>query len=471
MRDDLNDLDLDLDLDAILAEFSAEEPKRESVKKPSAPPKAAKAAPERKPRHAPQEEPTVLRPAAPKAKPRPEKVKPQPEKPKPQPKKPRILPTERGENTPRHFTRRSLGALGLLLTAIALGWLLLHVHPGSGALSEDLTREENIPARLSLYLDSELSRTLGGVSAQSYALADSAPAPAPDPARYGVTDDVSQVAEVIELAASLLDGQSLAWNPDAQFLPGSSFRYYLDDSIFMLAWKEIIDNKCCTCAEVKIADGSQLRRKLAEDAYGSGVQLYASQMAREANAVVAINGDFYAFRNIGITVYRGQLYRCEPRSVDTCFFTDEGDMVFAYAGQLQGEDAVRKFIEDNNIRFSVAFGPVLVDDGKLRTVSSYPVGEIDHYYSRSSIGMLDSLHYLLMTVNYEGDYQHTCTTMQSGQYMLEKGCRKAYSLDGGQTSVIVIDGVPFNRVDWNNERIMSDIIYFSTAVHREEVGS
>jgi hypothetical protein len=46
--------------------------------------------------------------------------------------------------------------------------------------------------------------------------------------------------------------------------------------------------------------------------------------------------------------------------------------------------------------------------------------------------------------------------------------KNAYTLDGGQTSTLVFRDEPFNRVDWDFERTMSDIIYFATAVPEEE---
>lgn len=496
--------DFEFDLESILAEFSsdgavaaaapASEPaKRPQAEKPSqAAPRGATAVRPRaraaaEPGHSAQpkppaappsvEEPTVLRPAPrkserPKAPERPAKPE-APERPARQRRKTAaekeeasILPVISEE---WRRARRGIAIVFALLSALCLCWICLNVHPDTPASARE--SREDLSARLEQFNAASFSQMLGDPEAVSrfFTLSDSAAAPRPDPACYGSTTDTGEVQAVIERAAGLLDGETLAWDPGAVFLPGSEFRYYLDDSLFVLCWKEILDGKCCSCAEVRIADGSQLRRKLAEDSYGSSVQLYATQMAREANAVVAINGDFYAFRNLGVTVYQRQLYRCNPGSVDTCFFTGSGDMVFAYAGQLKGESEVRQFIEDNDVRFSVAFGPVLVDNGQLRSVTSYPVGEIDHYYSRSSIGMLGERHYLLMTVNYEGDYQHTCTTAQSGEFMLRKGCWKAYSLDGGQTSIIVLDGRAFNRVDWDSERSMSDLIYFATAVRSEEV--
>lgn len=484
--------DFDFDLDSILAEFSDSETAAGSSAPDPAPPRPAHAAPKTRPgagahaavpgtaaqagaksapavrparRHSAQkasavEEPTVLAPSAARPK-------------KPRPVRVREEEAPKVEKVPalRHWPRRLVAVCCALLSVLSLCWLCLHVRPdeGSGAL----VVREDLPARLDLYASNAVNAALGDTAAlpKLYAIAENATtAPKPDPSRFGSTTDTAQVEQVIALAAGLLDGQSLAWDPNAQFMSGSEFKYYLDDSLFVLCWKEIIDGKCCSCAEVKIADGSQLRRKLAGDSYGSSVQLYATQMARDANAVVAINGDFYAFRNLGVTVYQRQLYRCNLNAVDSCFFTAGGDMLFAYAGQLKSEAETKQFIQDNNVLFSLAFGPVLVDGGQLKEVSpSYPIGEVDHYYSRSSIGQLDTLHYLLMTVNYEGDYQHTCTIAQSGEYMFRKGCQKAYALDGGQTSIIVFRGDAYNRVDWDNERSMSDILYFATAVHQEEV--
>ena len=95
----------------------------------------------------------------------------------------------------------------------------------------------------------------------------------------------------------------------------------------------------------------ELRRKLAEDSYSSSVQLYASDMANASNAVVAMNGDFYAFRDLGITAYQRKLYRNNPAQVDSCFFTASGDMLFTRAGELMGEGEAEAFIEANDVVF------------------------------------------------------------------------------------------------------------------------
>ena len=278
---------------------------------------------------------------------------------------------------------------------------------------------------------------------------------------------------MIATASELLDGQPLSWNRNISFFPGSVIRYYCDDTILSIVWKEAIGNTVCTFAEIRIADGSQLRRALAGDSYSSSIQLKASDMAGAVNAVTAINGDFYAFRSIGVVVYKRELCRFAPSVLDTCFFTSSGDMLFAHAGELTDAAATERFIEENDILFSTSFGPILVEDGRIRELYSYPVGEVFEYFARSAIGTTDRLHYILMVTSSENSplYLDGMYASTAAQIMYDKGCRQAYELDGGQTAVIVFDGAPANGIVYGSERTMSDILYFATAIPGGEEGS
>ena len=291
-------------------------------------------------------------------------------------------------------------------------------------------------------------------------------APKPNHACFGETTDPAVVEAGIADASDLLEGQSLTWNRNISFFPGSVIRYYCDETILSIVWKEAIGNTVCTFAEVKIADGSQLRRTLAGDSYSSSIQLKASDMARAVNAVTAINGDFYAFRSIGVVVYKRELCRFAPSVLDTCFFTASGEMLFAHAGELTDPAETERFIAENDVLFSTSFGPILVEDGRIRELYSYPVGEVFDYYARSAIGTTDRLHYILMVTSSENSWMYLDGMYAStaAQIMYDKGCRQAYELDGGQTAVIVFDGTPANGIVYGSERTMSDILYFATAL-------
>ena len=385
----------------------------------------------------------------------------------------------REEKPPRVYTQKRIpGILRFLMalvfavfTLAAIAWGFFNLHPASGTLSfSGYDTKLRLSEKLDVYVNNAASDALGELAyiKKIYTLQESdTVSPAPNPDGFGTTYDPADLQAVIDRAAILLDGQKVTFDPTADFVPDEPIRWYLDDTILVIAWKEYIQERCCTFAEVKVAHGSQLRRKLAEDSYSSSVQLYASDMANASNAVVAINGDFYAFRDLGITVYQRKLYRNNPAQVDSCFFTASGDMLFSRAGELTGEGEAQRFIDDNDVVFAVAFGPVLVDNGELQYCSGYPIGEINTEYSRSCIAMTDDLHYLLMTINHTMDARPRATINELARFIYSKGVQKAYTLDGGQTAEIIMMGGPINHVDFGYERIVSDIIYFATAIPEE----
>ena len=378
---------------------------------------------------------------------------------------------------------RLIGAALALLCLLLLVWAAGHVHPEIASVSAAPlpSAAPGSPASApaaALALNERFSQAVENevhISAleditfirRSYSIPESAlVAPRPDRALFGETDDPNVVQAVVDSAAELLEGQSLAWNRDIAFMPGSTIRYYCDETILAIAWKEALGNSAVSFGEIKTADGSQIRRYIANNSYGSDVQLYASDMARDVNAVIALNGDFYAFRKIGVTVYARQLYRNEGKSLDTCFITADGDLVFAHRGELQSDEDTRRFMAEHNVIFSLSFGPILVENGELKSAESYgsyPIGEINNIYSRSGIGQLGQRHYLIATLGEQGPYNTRAQLYTFAGYLADKGCEKAYALDGGQTAVMVFDGKPFNRVDWDSERTMSDIVYFATA--------
>ena len=223
-----------------------------------------------------------------------------------------------------------------VLTLLALCWVGVNIHPDSGtATAAKVQNNLNLTSKLDVYINNAASDALSDLTyiKKIYKIAETdTVAPKPDANAFGTTTDPAVVQAVIADAEELLDGQQTVWQPDLPFYPGTEMYYYRDATILVIVWKEIIEERCATLAEVKIADGSQFRRRLTEDTYGSSVQLYATELAAASNAVVAANADFYAFRQIGLTVYQRQLFRNDAAKLDTCFVTADGDMLFARAG-------------------------------------------------------------------------------------------------------------------------------------------
>jgi exopolysaccharide biosynthesis protein len=354
----------------------------------------------------------------------------------------------------------------------ALVWGAIHVGvPGNTAQGSDL--ELGIMDRFDMQMTNQISSALDGVLSieKVYWLNDDDQiAPEPDQDKFGTTTNSADLADFLEEAKALLGVEDTLFSLDTKIYAGSEITYYLDETIMVITWKELINNSVYTFSEVKIAHPSQFRRFLADAVYGSDKQYVTTQMAASVNAVTASSGDFYKFRPSGIKVYDGQVMHFN-NSVDTLFITDQGDFLFAYRRELADKAAAQKFVDDNNVRFSLAFGPVLVQDGKRVNIpGNYGLGEPDDHYPRAGIAkMPGELHYLLVAANQDpGRYEYVPTMQEFADQMKAFGAEQAYALDGGQTAVIVTNDKLINRPSYGYQRAISDIIYFATAIPNGE---
>ena len=290
-------------------------------------------------------------------------------------------------------------------------------------------------------------------------------APEPDQSKFGETDDPSTLQWLLDEAADLLEGQDLYFDPaTTQIVQGTKVLYYLDDTILTITWKEMHDYSVYTFSEVKIAHPSQFRRFLSDGEYGSEKQYLTTEMAASVNAVVASSGDFYRHREFGAVVYEGQVRRVRGDLTDTCLIDENGDLHFFRKGEVLDVETAQAYVDEHRIRFSLAFGPILIDNGERCVPSRYLLGEIDEDYARSGLCQMDKLHYLLAVANTEGIYQQVPTLFQFTSVLETTGCRKAYALDGGQTAVIAMNDQLINRPVKGAQRKISDIIYFATAI-------
>ena len=301
-----------------------------------------------------------------------------------------------------------------------------------------------------------------------YTLPPTGPGPVPNPACYGETTDPQEIVKLLEspTARRLINGQKLDFDPARDML-GRPVRWYLDETILALVWQQDEHGAIGTFAEVFIADASQLRRKIADDEFGSYQYYFPHEFAEQTNAVLACSGDFYnsGRADYGLYVYDGELMRCCVTAGQSCLFTDQGDMLFTYENQFASEDEARRFVKENNVKFSLTFGPVLIDGGRDVTPEDYPFGEVREGYARCAVGQLGERHYLMMTLNREWpDHDVLVVLRKAADSMIAHGCINAYTLDGGQTGSILLGGELINPVQFGTEREMSDIFYFATAL-------
>ena len=324
-----------------------------------------------------------------------------------------------------------------------------------------------------------------------YTLAEGQMAPKPNSSCYGQVsvNDASKVLEVIQQARDiglLKEDETIAFNPSAQFNTGSYYQdimYYFDETILTICWKEIIEGSTVTFCETKIADGSQIRMEVYGDIYDENDNSYLQQMALANNSVVAMNSDKCKARGDGILVYERTLYKYNENTyagalkryncLDNCLVKGNGDFIFTKRLEEMTTDEMNQFIADNDVIFSISFGPLLIENGEMvygynpgdDNYIEYAFGETEKPYSRCGMGQIDERHYLYCSLNHSDEQEARWTMRDFANHMYAKGVFKNfYALDGGQTAELVINDTIYNHIDYGAERYTSNCIYFATAI-------
>ena len=362
--------------------------------------------------------------------------------------------------------KRAVAVVSLAASVVILANMMLSVGNGNGSTVGGITGA-SIMDRFDMFMTNQVSNALEGVLniEKVYWLSDAdLVAPKPKQENFGEASSAEELEWLLEAAAPLLDGQELVFSADRPIWDGDKIYYYFDETILVLTWKEQKDNCTYTFSEVKIAHPSQFRRFLADGEFGSAKQYITTEMAQSVNAVVASSGDFYKHRYYGIVVHEREIKRSELALVETCYINDDGDLLFSHKGQFASEAEAQEFVDANNIRFSLAFGPILIENGVNVAPGGYLLGEIDGNYSRMALCQKDDLHYVMVNATAEFEYQRRPTIWEFTRNLEPLGCSMAYALDGGQTTVITMQGETINHVDYGFQRQISDIIYFATAL-------
>lgn len=358
-----------------------------------------------------------------------------------------------------------VSAISLVLTVFMLSVMLFNVPTASAPGSSNTNLA--IMDKYDRFITNEISDALTGIIAipKEYWLSDAdRVAPKPNAQSFGETDDPAQLQWLLEDAADLLDGQETLFTCETPVKEGTPIHYYFDETIFAVTWKQIVEGAVYTFSEVKVSHPSQFRRFLAGGEYASGALYTTTEMAESVNAVVASSADYYSYRSYGTTVLDGVTYRANDSTLDICFVDENSDLLFVHRGILTNEEAVREYVKAHNIRFSLAFGPIMIEDGELCVPPVYVTGEINKYLARAALCQMGPLHYVVVTVNME-PYSVLVPTVKSfARALMKMGVPNAYSLDGGQTATIVMNNELINSVDYGDQRKISDIIYFATAL-------
>ena len=211
-------------------------------------------------------------------------------------------------------------------------------------------------------------------------------------------------------------------------------------------------------ADVVLSSPEYLQTAFANSAYGRNVTAKTSSIARNANAILAINGDYYGARESGYVIRNGVLYRSEAnRNAEDLVIYQDGSFGIINESMISAQDLL-----DGGAWNVLSFGPALLIDGQIAVKKGDEVGRAKASNPRTAIGIVDDLHYLFVVSDGRTNASEGLSLLELGQVLQELGAQTAYNLDGGGSSTMVFQGRIVNNPTTNGKRIsersVSDIV-------------
>jgi len=210
--------------------------------------------------------------------------------------------------------------------------------------------------------------------------------------------------------------------------------------------------------DIQLTSAEYLKTAFADNTFGKNITETTSSMATSNKAILAINGDYYGFRDNGIIIRNGVLYRDVARSApddQALLIGLDGGFSLVTENSVSGTSLIAQ-----GVLQSFSFGPVLVNDGVIQSCTTNFVSSKAN--PRTAIGMIAPLHYLIVVVDGRSSSSTGMSLEQLAQVFIDRGATIAYNMDGGGSSTLWFNGKVINNPTdghTNGERRVSDIIY------------
>jgi len=266
---------------------------------------------------------------------------------------------------------------------------------------------------------------------------------------------VTKTTSSVQLSTSASGASSDSASADEGVYTDNS---YTDDNISISISEEYVYDTQVYIVDIQLSDSSQLKTAFADDTYGRNIKETTSEMAESNNAILAINGDYYGFRNDGYVIRNGELYR------DTAG-DDNEDLAIMSDGTFkiieESDTSASSLVEEGALQV-LSFGPALVNNGAVTVDENSEVDQAKTSNPRTAIGMISPLHYVIIVSDGRTSESAGLTLYQLAGLFVEQGCTVAYNLDGGGSTTLWFNGEVINNPTdgkKEGEREVSDIVY------------
>ncbi|WP_414841241.1 phosphodiester glycosidase family protein [Enterococcus saccharolyticus] len=234
---------------------------------------------------------------------------------------------------------------------------------------------------------------------------------------------------------------------------------YTDENIQIAIDEQVVNDTTVYVVDIQVSDASYLKTALAQNTYGRNIKETTSTIAKDNQAILAINGDFYGFRSSGYVIRNGNLYRQSGEEGQEDLVIDEnGDFSIVDEYDVSAQELL-----DSGVQQVLSFGPTLVENGEIVVDTSAEVGQSMSSNPRTAIGQVAENHYVMVVSDGRTDESVGLSLYQLAEVLQQAGAKTAYNLDGGGSSTLYFNGNVINTPvggQGSSERSVSDIVYF-----------
>ena len=270
-------------------------------------------------------------------------------------------------------------------------------------------------------------------------------------------------SDVVSAKSVMTYGKSSSTSTDSDTDATVTSDSYTADGVTITLTEKTVDHTEVYIADIQIDDVTKLMSGLADNSFGRNVSKNTSTIAESVNAVLAINGDYYGFRDAGYVMRNGYLYRDTPRSG-----SGNEDLVVYSDGTFdiidESEVTAQELVDAGAVQI-YSFGPGLISDGEIIVSEGDEVDQSMNSNPRTAIGMISAGHYVMVVSDGRTSASQGLTLSQLAQVMSDLGCTEAYNLDGGGSTTMYFNGQVVNQPTTNGntikERAVSDIVYIA----------
>ncbi len=208
---------------------------------------------------------------------------------------------------------------------------------------------------------------------------------------------------------------------------------------------------------IQVDSPNNIHNPLGRNSHGDYYLQSPIDLATDADALVAINTDYYPYNEGGIMIRNGELLEFEPTDRDLLLMHDDLSLSVVNESEFGDITEAQKLVEGGVLN-SYSAGPVLVMDGEI---TGEVKGSDTDVTARTGIGMKEPGVFTVIVCDGLTGYSPGMTLEEFATLFEKQGCSVAYALADGSDSFLYMEGELTNDIAGRAEpRLTGDILCF-----------